>query len=658
MRLDTPYRSLLGIIAALLSPPVWMGCSKSGLATTRDAAASGGATSTSAPSGSGGTPLGSGGTTMVGGDGGSIGSGGMPDTGGKSSSMTGGPPTGGGGTATAGGATRDAGTLLAGGARGDGGTIGDGGRGSLGGTIGDGGRGSLGGTIGDGGRGSLGGTIGAGATISLGGTLRSGGTTSAGGAVGTAGMTGGGGGPSLDGGGTGGAMGGSTGTGGGACSPPTVTLTGPDAVANGPLIVFDDQGGWSWFQDERAVVDVKGGKLVVGSTALSGSRQGNIEAVIYDLATGKADPPAKLGNLNPDDFNAPALVVRPDGKYVAVWAGHRLDCNTYYSVYQGSAWGEQMTFDWTTQGCPWDGDATHKVTHSNLWYMGGALLDFARSAGTSPNALASSDDGASWSYLGRLTYAPLEGYLAGYYKYWGNNKDRIDFVGTEAHPRDFNNNLWHGYVQDGKTYNSVGTLVDDGLAGASESPVAPSLDKLTKVFAAGSTVGNIKLEHAWNHDIVRYDDGTIAILGQGRVTGTGTSDPDKRAFYARFDGSKWTLTYLAKMGPKLYADEEDYTGVGALHPDDPTTLFISTPYDPRDDTTKSSKHEIWQGTTCDNGATFQWTPVTANSSRRNIRPIVPKWDSQHTALLWLQGDYASASYTTSRVVGIITGPGR
>ena len=50
--------------------------------------------------------------------------------------------------------------------------------------------------------------------------------------------------------------------------------------------------------------------------------------------------------------------------------------------------------------------------------------------------------------------------MAGYYKYWGNNTDRIDFVGTEAHPRDVDTSLCHGYIQGGKVYNSAGTVVD------------------------------------------------------------------------------------------------------------------------------------------------------------------------------------------------------
>ena len=37
----------------------------------------------------------------------------------------------------------------------------------------------------------------------------------------------------------------------------------------------------------------------------------------------------------------------------------------------------------------------------------------------------------------------------------------------------------------------------------------------------------------------------------------------------------------------------------------------------------------------------------------NIRPIVPKWDASHTALLWLRGTYSTAQSYAMKVVGTI-----
>jgi hypothetical protein len=272
--------------------------------------------------------------------------------------------------------------------------------------------------------------------------------------------------------------------------------------------------------------------------------------------------------------------------------------------------------------------------------------------------LTSTDNGATFTYYGRLMDTVQTGYVAGYFKYWGNNTDRIDFVGTEAHPRDADTSLYHGYISGGKVYNSAGTVLDSSLKDTNATTSnSVDINTYTQVFKTGNTVKGVKLCRMWNHDIVRYADGTIAVLGQGRAdncTGTPSgSDPDKRMVYFRFDGSTWKGTYLVKAGPKLYPAEEDYTGLSALDPDDPHTIYISTVYDPRDDTTITSggKHEIWRGTTCDNGATFTWTQLTARSTMDNIRPIVPKWDSSHTALLWLRGTYSTAQMYTLQVVG-------
>src|SRR5262249_21754447 len=150
------------------------------------------------------------------------------------------------------------------------------------------------------------------------------------------------------------------------------------------------------------------------------------------------------------------------------------------------------------------------------------------------------------------------GYVAGYYKYWGDGVDRIDFVGTEAHPRDKNNNLWHGYYKGGKLYDSNDKVVDDNAGDTN----AQDISKFTEVFAAGTMLKGVPIYRLWNHDIMRYADGTIVITGQGRIANVqDEANPDKRMIYLRWNGKKWTPSYLVKAGPKLYDDEQDYTGV-------------------------------------------------------------------------------------------------
>jgi hypothetical protein len=81
-------------------------------------------------------------------------------------------------------------------------------------------------------------------------------------------------------------------------------------------------------------------------------------------------------------------------------------------------------------------------------------------------------------------------------------------------------------------------------------------------------------------------------------------------------------------------------------------IYISTPIDPRDQSSLRN-HEIFRGVTNDLGATWQWTPITQNSSVDNLRPIIPTWDADHTAVLWFRGKMSTSQRYDCAIVGII-----
>lgn len=527
------------------------------------------------------------------------------------------------------------------GSGGSGATTGSGGGGGgptgTGGTIGT--EGDSGGTAaGTGGAANTGGS--AGASSGVGGGPGNGGSA---GAVATGGSAG---------------TGQTTGTGGGAGTsacviPPPAAAAGASDVVDGELIQFNDNGGWCWFQEERVVVDTVNGKLILGSDAnRSGSggtaRDGQVEAVIYDLKTKTVEKPFQLKKLKPDDHNTPGFLIRPDGKYLTMYTGHNETCLSFYRTYDGMKWGPESSFDWGPHGCPTITTDTVRASYENLYYLSAEhkIYSFVRSVGASPNFLFSSDNGDTFAYGGRLTSTPVTGYVAGYYKYWGNGVDRIDFVATENHPRDVNTSLFHGYIKGGKSFDTSGKMVDGNISDAT----APVVTEFTKLFAADTMVNGIKMTRAWMADFQTWPDGTMAVIFKARAN---NSETDHRFLYGRFDGSTWKTTYLSKAGTKLFGSEQDYTGLGALHPNDPHTIYISTTFDPRNDTTQFPKHEIFRGSTCDNGATWTWSPVTQKSTRDNLRPVVPAWDSKNTALLWVRGTYSTAQSYNETIVGII-----
>jgi hypothetical protein len=514
-----------------------------------------------------------------------------------------------------------------------------------------------------------------GATPGTGGTLggTGGGVSGSGGLVATGGGATGGTGNASGGGDTGGTSAGGTSTGGSGpiasrttCpyTAPTDPSPFPENWTAEPAVQFNANGGWTWYNDERLVVDAEGGKIVVGSAASNASSQTsnrNIEIVVHDIATGD-NQKTSLGQLSySDDHNNPGIVVKAPGEYFAAYTHHNADCDTHWANYSGGSWEPTAVYAWS--GCTPDPNGVNTVTYNNVWRMSsenGALYNFIRATETNPWFLYSDDNGASWTLKGRITASPQVGYNAGYYKFWGNGVDRIDFFATESHPRDSNTSVYHGYISGGKSYDSLGQEVDSDITDSD----APQITEFTRVFQAGGTLDGKSLKRLWNFDVVRYADGNLAVLWQGReneCADKNNCNPGHHMAYSRFDGTEWKSTRLVQGGRTLYRNksdwwEEDYLGGAALDPDDPHVVYVSTNIDPRDESNDVGVNEIWKGVTCDDGATFTWTPMTMNSANENLRPVVPKWDETNYVLGWFRGNYQTAQMYTAEVVGIIHKP--
>lgn len=409
------------------------------------------------------------------------------------------------------------------------------------------------------------------------------------------------------------------------------------------IIEFIKNGAWCWFQDERAVVDTVKEKLVISST----NNAASVDIAIYDLKTKKVESKKTFGKLEYlDDHNSPGLCIGPDGNYVAIWAHHYDKYFSHYSIYNGSQWSAESKYDWSKI----PGGTDYTIAYSNVYYLSKEkrMYNFARANDRAPNFLYSDDNGKNWTYGGQLTTNSSNTYNKGYYKYWSNGIDRIDMAFTEQHPRDDTTSIYHGYLSGKSTYSTDGKVADEDIY---EREKIPTFSAFTKVFAHGTKVNGATMGRCWQLDLMRYDDSSIAILFQARAD---NKEADHRNFYARHDGKEWKVTYIGKAGGPMYADEQDYTGLGALCPDDPGRIYISSPYNPGDDASTAKKREIWRGTTTDNGATWKWEAVTSNSSVDNFRPIVPKWKKGKEALLWWRGTYTSAQNFTTDVVGILS----
>jgi len=435
---------------------------------------------------------------------------------------------------------------------------------------------------------------------------------------------------------------------------------GPSGGSAGRLIVFNDNGAWCWYQDERVIVDSSPGTLLVASVAAEEgvdgrNRAGDVDVASYDLSSGRTSRFVLHHHLlTQDDHNTPALLIRPDGRYLAVYSKHNSEKVTYWRVsvrpHDAGDWRPERTFDWGPHLAAADG--ADNVTYSNVFYLSAEnrAYDFARAVNRDPCFLVSADQGDNWSYGGKLLTEPRLGYVNGYTKYASNGVDRVDFITTEHHPRDFNNSIYHGYLQNGRLRRSDGAVVHGNVFDGAGAPQV----ELTKVFSAGSIWNGELMTHAWTMD--------LHVDGAGRTVGLfscrandrpeNTNFGDHRFFYAKFDGSGWQVHQMAKAGASLWPAEEDYTGLAALNPNNLNEVYASSTIDPRDGAALRV-HEIFKGVTPDGGSTWTWTPVTWASPVDNLRPTVAIWDAGDTALLWFRGTMSRSQRYNCEIVGVI-----
>ncbi len=417
-----------------------------------------------------------------------------------------------------------------------------------------------------------------------------------------------------------------------------------------PFVLSND-GGWCWFEDPRAIMH--DGKLVVGTVAMGrfdSLRTGDIEAIIYDMDSEEITRVELSDRLQPDDHDSPVFLVRPDGRYLTLFARHGNENRFYYRISEPgdpTQWGE------IHQYIP---SESTRLTYSNIHMLSeenNRIYNFFRGLDNSykPSYVFSEDAGDSWMTGHVYIQVPAEQRHRPYVRYASNGTDEVHMLYTEGHPRVYDNSIYHIYYKDGILHRSDGTPIrslEEGLNRPEEG---------TRIFQGDSN------HVAWTVDVELDESGypyaaySVQVGSAGLPYGQGGEDIRYR--YARWDGSQWQEYPLAFAGTRLYAGEDDYSGLVALDPDNPDVLFISTDADPVTGEPLISKadgqrhYEIYKGVTSDKGANWQWTPITQNSSEDNLRPIVPEWTTEQIFLLWLRGEYRAYTDYSLEVVGRI-----
>ena len=421
---------------------------------------------------------------------------------------------------------------------------------------------------------------------------------------------------------------------------------GPFSSTHTPII-FSDDGGWCWFEDPRAIVHP--GKLIIGTVANgrhSLERKRDIEAIVYDLKTGEKTICELHDRLQADDHNSPVFLARPDGRVLTVYAKHGPENRFYYRISKlgnPAAWGPIQTYS---------PSPSTRLTYQNLFQLSdetNRIYNFFRGLHGSfkPSFVWSDDGGHNWQTGQVIIRSPA---ARPYVRYASNARDTIHLLYTEGHPRDFDNSLYHIFYREGSFHRSDGT------------PIAP-LQEGIQDPAAGTRIFQGGPDHvAWCADI-RLDPESFPYVAYSVQMNSAGLPPrqggtDHRYRYARWDGQAWQDHQLAFAGSRLYPGEDDYTGLVALHPTNPDLVFISTNVDPANgqplvSSADDRQHwEIFQGVTNEKGKSWQWSPVTRDSTADNLRPIIPNTKTG-TILLWLRGTYHSYTDYDLEVVGLL-----
>lgn len=423
-----------------------------------------------------------------------------------------------------------------------------------------------------------------------------------------------------------------------------------DSSTSPQLIVLDADGSWCWFQEERALIS--GGKLLVGSVSsghLDPARRGDINLLVHDIAAEKTRCVELHDRLELDDHDVPGLVALPDGRVLAAYARHgndsivRLRSSLPESGFE--RWSPELPLEQQLE-------EGRGVTYSNVFHLSqaggpnGRLYDLYRGNGWDPTAITSDDGGQTWSKPMRLLAGPGRPYV----RYATNGRERIDFACTEQHPRDADNSIHHGFLRDGQIRGTDGEL----LGKLGESPVRP--EQLTLVFRGDAD--NV----AWVSDLVLDGEDrphvVFSVQKDGAGLPKGQGGLDHRYHWARWDGKVWSQEELAHGGRRLYAGEDDYTGLVALDPANPARVFLSTDAHPVSGEALISSadgerhHEIFEGRRDESSASWTFRAITSNSKVDNLRPIVPDPQGDVAFLLWLRGRYRSYTDFAQEVVAL------
>jgi hypothetical protein len=426
-------------------------------------------------------------------------------------------------------------------------------------------------------------------------------------------------------------------------------------------------GVWTWFNDERAIV-LANGNILSGYVRSDGM----IAVTSFDPRTGEAHESVLSGEgaVEVDDHNKPSLTRLPDDRVLAVYSRHHTDPHFFWRI--SNTPDPRGSGDWSEQRVRHVGA---RNTYANTYRLAAEnhrIFNFHRAINFNPTLSISVDLGESWG-------DPIHFITAGtgtqrpYPVYTSNHQDRIDLIYTDAHPRDFDNSVYHLFYRDGAFHRSDGTV----LRRLADLPIAHDAgERGTVVYryseeAWGPGQGPddwIPGGRGWTWDIAfGADERPVAVfqLRRGEVTGGGWEHDRIYYYFARWTGTEWRKHFIAQAGRPLYDRERDYGGGITIDPQRPHVVYLSSnalrPFDLSsiDDVplNPGARYALYRGETDDGGRTFRWTALTPDAEEDDLRPHALENPAGETPLVWFRGSYTTYTEFRTRVMGMYPASG-
>jgi hypothetical protein len=398
----------------------------------------------------------------------------------------------------------------------------------------------------------------------------------------------------------------------------TVTLVTESGLPGESYPMLAPNAAWSWFGDPRAV-RYQG----VRSCTYAGwvTAEGDVVVAQFDHDTGEITSSVVAEQLQRDDHAAPTLLVRPDGRIMAFYSGHRgrwLRYRISKEPEDVSSWGDEHAAAGHTSGVwgytyPCSFLLSGEADRRYLFWRGRDYLPM----------MSTSENGMSWS--SPIAIVRGEGEQP-YVKYASDGVAAIHIAFTDDHPgNDETNNIYYARYEGGALHRADGSVI----AAVDSLPISPSDADLVYDAAKHGA-------RAWLWDVACDELGRPVI-----AYAVFPSEEDHRYRYARWNGSSWIDGELTPAGARFplvepYHNyfEPYYSGGMALDHSDPSVVYVSRPV--------SGVFEIERWVTPDEGITWSHSAVTAGSKANNVRPVAPVGHADGgPEVIWMHGLYVN-----------------